>query len=200
MTRKAEGKYHHGDLRRALLDAAILAIDDGGPKNFSLRALAQGLNVSHAAAYRHFRNRDDLLRAVSIEGMQRLQATLYETARQAAGPADTMRRCALAYVQFGLSYPGLYHVMFSEISKSSEDTRGASDAVLAVTAQIIAQAQVEGAVTPGDPWEHARAAWAMVHGLVDLELRKQLTARSPARIMEHNELLLETFFSGLFTE
>lgn len=199
MEPKACGKYHHGDLRRALLEAAIAAIARDGPRRFSLRAVAHELHVSHAAAYRHFRNRDGLLRAVSIEGMQRLQRALLEAAQDSPSPTETVRRCAMAYVLFGLDNPGLYQVMFSEPTQRHDEARGAADAVLEMTAGIVEQAQCGGGVRPGDPFELARAAWAMLHGLVDLEQRRQLGDRSTEAVMEHAELLLETFFQGLFT-
>ncbi len=197
MEPKASGKYHHGDLRRALLDAAIAAIDKQGLQRFSLRAITQELNVSHAAAYRHFRSRDALLQAVSIEGLQLLSRQLLETARDSQGPTDTVRRCALAYVRFGVDNPGLYQVMFSEPTQLHTDTRSAAESVMAVTAQIIGRAQQDGGLRQGDPYDQGRAAWAMLHGLVDLELRKQLGQRSPEAVTEYAERLLDIFFRGM---
>jgi len=200
MDPKATGKYHHGDLRNALLEKAIVAIDEHGPTRFSLRAVTQELNVSHAAAYRHFRNRAALLQAVSIEGMQRLTQALVNAARISSDPSDTLRRCALAYVEFGVNNPGLYQVMFSEPTQQHAETRGAADSVMAMTAQILTRAGEQGAVRPRNALEQGRAAWAMLHGLVDLELRKQLGDRSHDEILEHASRLLEIFFEGLFKD
>ena len=200
MNVKAVGRYHHGDLHRALLEAAMDAIDEEGPQRFSLRALAQRLNVSHAAAYRHFRNKDALLQAVAIEGLWRLAAILQESGQGVQGVAETMLRGALAYVRFGLDNPGLYQVMFSRTTQDHPASRQAADEVLAVSAKLIVQAQQAGQVRSGDPYEQARAAWAMVHGLLDLELRKQFGERRREDVLEQAENLLGAFFQGLITQ
>ncbi len=198
MDPKATGKYHHGDLRRALLEAAIASIGEHGPKRFSLRAVTQSLNVSHAAAYRHFRGRDDLLRAVSIEGMNRLGGALMDAARQCDGPSETIKRCAIEYVRFGLANPGLYQVMFSAPTQQDKESKTAADAVMDVTTEIMAGGQRDGLVRPGEPREHARAAWALCHGLVDLQLRQQMSGHEPGTVLDHAERLLDTLFEGLF--
>lgn len=200
MDPKAAGKYHHGDLRRALLDAAITAIERTGPKRFSLRALAQELNVSHAAAYRHFRSRDALLGAVSIEGMDRLTEALIGAAGASQDPTVILRSCALAYVRFGLDHPGLYQVMFSDAQQRSDETQSAADGTLVLTARLIAASQQAGGVREGDAMVQARAAWAMMHGLVDLELHRQFTKREPLDAMGHAELLIDTFLHGLYDD
>jgi AcrR family transcriptional regulator len=194
---KETGKYHHGDLRRALLEAAQLAEDEVGPHTISLRALAKKLDVSHAAAYRHFRNKQALLRGVAIEGHQRLAQALVDAGRSGVDPADTLRRCASAYVRFGLENPGVYQVMFSADTQRDSEAKLAADRVLMVTARIIERSAKTGASRPGVPLKQALAAWSMVHGIVDLELRKQLGERSIDEARQQAELLLDTFFFGL---
>jgi AcrR family transcriptional regulator len=200
MDPKAAGKYHHGDLQRALLDAAIVALERTGPKRFSLRALALELNVSHAAAYRHFRNRDALIEAVAIEGMELLTKALIAAAGDGDDPRAILRSCALAYVGFGLDHPGLYQVMFSDAQRRSQPTQTAADSTLVLTSQVIAAAQQAGGVGPGEPIVQARAAWAMMHGLVDLELRGQFTRREPLSAMAHAEMLIDFFLNGLYAD
>ena len=197
MDPKAQGKYHHGDLRRALIESAIGAIDEVGPHKFSLRALAHDLNVSHAAAYRHFRNKDDLLVAVAIEGLKRLAAELVKAAEGSEQPAATLQQGALAYMRFGLDNPGLYQVMFSGITQRNETSRAAADGVMAMTAQLFVRAQQAGSVLEDDPYQQARAAWAMLHGLIDLEQRKQFGEREREEVMSHAEAILLAFLKGL---
>src|SRR5688572_5350180 len=67
--KRAAGKYHHGDLRRALLDAALGLVERRGPGGLTLREAARLAGVSHAAVYRHFADKTELLRAVAVEGM-----------------------------------------------------------------------------------------------------------------------------------
>ncbi len=108
--------YHHGDLRTALLDAALQAVEAGGHASLSLRELAAGLGVSHAAPYRHFANREALLAAVASTGFDRL-AQAWLAAWQGAGPAGAgpaarLRLAARAYLGFATERPALFRLMF----------------------------------------------------------------------------------------
>jgi len=108
--------YHHGDLRAALLDAALRAVEAGGHATLSLRELAQGLGVSHAAPYRHFANRDALLAAVANAGFARLAeawlAAWQGSGPKAAAPAARLRVAARAYIGFATEHPALFRLMF----------------------------------------------------------------------------------------
>ena len=80
--------YHHGNLKEALLAAAVEAIAESGPRGFTLREAARRAGVSHNAPYRHFRDRDDLLAAVAADGFDRLG----EAMTRAAGKAKQIGR------------------------------------------------------------------------------------------------------------
>jgi AcrR family transcriptional regulator len=104
--------YHHGDLKSALVTAALAAVEQGGGEAVSLRELAQSLGVSRAAPYRHFADRDALLAAVAARGFDELTA-LYEL--ELAGPGDgraRLRRGLAAYLGFARARPGLHALMF----------------------------------------------------------------------------------------
>ena len=104
--------YHHGDLKSALITAALAAVEQGGPDAVSLRDLAQSLGVSRAAPYRHFADRDALLAAVAARGFEDL-AVVYETAL--AGPGDgreRLRQGLINYLAFAERRPGLHALMF----------------------------------------------------------------------------------------
>lgn len=111
--RKAPARYHHGDLRRALLDAALDAIARGGLEAVNLRDLARRLGVSPAAPYRHFPDRDALLVALTGE----IAASFAdEIARaQAAAPPDALsqyRAVGIAQVLFAVEHPAQFRAMF----------------------------------------------------------------------------------------
>src|ERR1700744_5277860 len=90
--------YHHGNLRQALLEQAMIALRDGGSDELSLRELARAVGVSHAAPRRHFPDRQALLDALAIEGFRRLGATLTEAEAGGDGEFEpTRQRCANAY-------------------------------------------------------------------------------------------------------
>src|ERR1700678_3007085 len=104
--------YHHGDLRNALVAAALAAVEQNGPDAVSLRELAAGLGVSRAAPYRHFPDRESLLAAVAARGFEDL-TVIYETAMQ--GPGDgraRMRQGLVGYLEFAHRRPGLHALMF----------------------------------------------------------------------------------------
>lgn len=101
-------KYHHGDLKRALMDAAMTLIDIRGRAALTLRETARRAGVSEAAPYRHFANLDELLGAVALEGYEMLITDL-ESASGARGLRD-------AYLAFAGDFPGRYALMFGSLA------------------------------------------------------------------------------------
>ncbi|QUD89212.1 TetR/AcrR family transcriptional regulator [Phenylobacterium montanum] len=104
--------YHHGDLRRALIEAALAVVEQAGAEAVSLRELAEQAGVSRAAPYRHFADRDELLACVAARGFEDLNAG-YEAALAAPGDGrERLRRASLVYVDFAARRPGLFKLMF----------------------------------------------------------------------------------------
>jgi AcrR family transcriptional regulator len=189
---RAKRGYHHGDLRRALLDSAIPLLRDGGPHALTLRAVARAAGVSQTAPYRHFADRAALVAAVAAESFRQLHAQLLAAARTPAttlGAAPTTARgglqaVALAYVRFALEHPAEYRVMFGSEMAALADAgaRGAGrevvdarEAVFALLRDGIAALQQHGLVRAGDVRAMALTAWALVHGLVMLALDGQVS-------------------------
>lgn len=110
--RKHSDAYHHGDLRSALIDAAVRQVEQGGGEAVSLTALARTLGVSQAAPYRHFTDRDELMAAVATQGYLRLGVAL-QGAVETAGEMTRLEAIARAYVGFGAELPGLYRLMYA---------------------------------------------------------------------------------------
>lgn len=100
--------YHHGDLRRALLDAALTLIDIRGRAALTLRETARRVGVSEAAPYRHFSNLDNLLGFVALEGYDMLIADLQSVGSNRATKA--------AYLDFARDFPGRYELMFGPLA------------------------------------------------------------------------------------
>jgi AcrR family transcriptional regulator len=110
--RMEKAAYHHGDLRNALMEAALAALERDGPDAVSLRELAAEVGVSRAAPYRHFPDRDALLAAVAAKGFEDLVG-VYEKAL--GGPGDgrvRLKRALRGYMAFARSRPGLHALMF----------------------------------------------------------------------------------------
>jgi AcrR family transcriptional regulator len=110
---KNEGQpYHHGDLRAALISAALVLIERHGIKGFTLKDAAVMAGVSTAAPYRHFADKDALLEAVQLEGFQRFNAALAEAFYRQTEPEAQLLELGVAYVRFALDHAAHMRVMF----------------------------------------------------------------------------------------
>jgi AcrR family transcriptional regulator len=174
-----KARYHHGDLRRALIDAAIAWVASEGTGGVSLRELAARVGVSHAAPYRHFSNKEALFATVAEEGFRMFRDALI-AARDAAGGSPRARLVAtgVAYVRFAVDHPGHFKVMFSHVGQPHADvpnltTEGAS--AFQVLFDCVVAAQAALVLRPTDPLQQALFAWSGVHGLAMLLVEKCLT-------------------------
>ena len=165
--------YHHGDLRRALLEASLALIDEAGIGALSLREAARKAGVSHNAPYHHFKDRGSLLAALAEEGFAQLAAEM--TAARAAAPDARTRleACGQAYVRFALKSPARFKLMFRpELAAPSAEAavaRASTPALDTLTAAIV-EAQAAGLAPPGDPRPLVLTCWSAVHGLASLWL------------------------------
>jgi AcrR family transcriptional regulator len=161
--------YHHGDLRRALLEAATQAIAEVGPAAVSLRDLARRAGVSHAAPAHHFGDKAGLLTAVATDGFRQLAATLGQTS-QATG---SFLEIGVAYVGFAVTHRAHFEVMFRPELYHPDDPElvQARDAARS----LLYPPAAEAATSPnGDGVRAAVAAWSLVHGLATLWLNHNL--------------------------
>src|ERR1700676_657489 len=104
--------YHHANLRKTLLDAAVTLIGEIGPKAFTLREVARRAGVSHNAPYRHFASKDDLLIGVASEGVERLTTLMKRSLERGASSLERLQLCGSGYVDFALRWPHHFLVMF----------------------------------------------------------------------------------------
>ena len=173
-TSNPEAGYHHGDLKRALLDAALEMLDQEGAEGVGLRELARKVGVSPAAPYRHFKSRQALLEAVATEGFRRFSAMM--AAKEADyAEAEQFPAMAEAYVRFALVQPALFRLMFSrQIDK--QGNRVLREAAVEAYGSLARAAARE---VPDAPSEGAVIAWSFVHGLSMLLLDEQILGVSP---------------------
>ncbi|MFW3460100.1 TetR/AcrR family transcriptional regulator [Streptomyces microflavus] len=167
MSNERERTYHHGDLRRAILSAALDAIAAEGPAALSLRDLARRAGVSHAAPAHHFKDRAGLLTAVATEG--------YALFADALAGAPDLRERGVAYVRFAATHPAHFQVMFQPDLYRADDPdllsaqARATDALRAGVADL----------PPGGRGEDDRlagvAAWSLAHGFATLLLSGNLS-------------------------
>ena len=166
-TSLSNAPYHHGNLRQALLEAALLMLERDGEAGLGLRDLARAVGVSPAAPYRHFDSRSALLEALAVTGFQRFTAAM--TAVAAAQPPDLLAAMGRAYVGFALDHAALFRLMFSpQLRRDNRPgLRMAADAAFATLRQV------SGGDTPAGRLA-ALGAWSQVHGLAILLLDGQI--------------------------
>ena len=189
--RRPAAAYHHGDLRRALIDAALHLIERQGPDGFTLREAARLVGVTHTAPYRHFPDKTALLAAVAIEGMEGMHAAMAAAVAGLDDPAAQLQAMGVAYVSYAAAHPSHFRVMYSEAVEAAggEPLAVVKQRKFALLLGVIQAAQAAGRMPPGPPERFALAAWASVHGLASLLIdgvvqRMQLAEGSPADLAE----------------
>jgi AcrR family transcriptional regulator len=178
--------YHHGDLRQALVNAAVELLTESDVNSLSLRQVARRVGVSHAAPYRHFDDKDALLAVVAEEGFKTFTQYL-QTAVEAV-PDDPIQQflgCGRAYVRYALENPTHYRLMFSEFpfcEDRFEPLNQVADGSFEVIVNVIIAGQKQGLFRAGEARTIALGAWTQVHGLALLLLAGRLGMKSQAAI------------------
>jgi AcrR family transcriptional regulator len=169
-----EARFHHGNLRHALVEAGLRAVEARGSSEVSLRDLAREVGVSPTAAYRHFADKDALFAGVADLGFQGLvQASARAT--EVDPPDARLMALARAYVDYALAHPKLYDLMFAEpldMARLAEVSPASAAAYAplraAVTAALPAQSSEEEIV------DAIVRLWSVLHGYVTLRLANRL--------------------------
>jgi AcrR family transcriptional regulator len=173
--RKPLNTYHHGDLRDALVQAALAEVERAGPEAISLKALAQKLGVSQPAPYRHFADREALLQAVTAEAFRQFNAIMRE-AIDRPSKRTKLSRFAQAALDFGLKRNGIYRLMFASRTMAG----AADDSELHIAAHETFVLLVESFEAPKVGLlreQHALQIWAALHGVVMLAEQGLLTGK-----------------------
>jgi AcrR family transcriptional regulator len=158
--------YHHGDLRRALVEAARRLLEAEGAAAMSLRAVAREAGVSPAAPYHHFKDKGELMAAVASEGWALLSSTMYQARKD--NPDDNLAT-SITYITFALSRPALYRVMFdSARERESLPFVGIAenDAPYARVSEALARNQRDASIA--DIELSIAASWCATHGLAEM--------------------------------
>jgi AcrR family transcriptional regulator len=166
LARKPENVYHHGDLRVALIKAALREAEQEGAEAISIKALAKRLGVSQPAPYRHFADREALLAAVTAEAFRQLSALLREAIAKPSKQSK-LSRLAQATLDFGLRRNGIYRLMFA----SRTVCCAAEGSDLHVATREMFSLVIEALEAPAVGYLRERQAlkiWAALHGVVML--------------------------------
>lgn len=170
-------RYHHGDLRAQVLEAAATVVADDGPDAVSLRELARRAGVSHAAPAYHFGDRRGLFTALAAAGFDLLADALRESV-----DAGDFARTAVAYVGFARSHPGHFAVMFHPSLLDEGDAALLAAQERATTLLHEGLDTVPDARILVDRVDARHAAWALVHGLSTLLLSGALRGADAERL------------------
>ncbi len=184
--------YHHGDLRRALLDAARQLAEERGIDGFTLREVARRAGVSHAAPYHHFADKTALVEALAIETYKRLaQAVQAACDRKGGSALDRLGAIGITYVEFAVGHPAEFRLLTRfEVCPQPLNSQLIGTAALPpieeaaneayhVLLRTIHEGQEAKLVAEGDLESLALTCWASVHGLATLIL-DGLIGKKPA--------------------
>jgi AcrR family transcriptional regulator len=175
--KKPADRYHHGDLRRALVDEALRTIQAHGVSYLTLRSVGGRLGVSRSALYRHFADKQALLAAVGCEGFRMLRQAITDAWEQNGRGRAGFEAMARAYIQFAVAHPSHYRVIFGgfiESATKDENFIGEARAAFQVLVDALVDQQNAGLIRRDDPVLMARFVWAVVHGISMLVIDGQL--------------------------
>lgn len=186
--------YHHGDLRQALIAEGLACARRGGPAAVSLREVTRAVGVSPNAAYRHFADRDDLVRAVAVLAQGALAQAIAKRVAEAPAPRNSaeasierLRRVGLAYIDFARAERGWFELAFF-----TQDSH-AGEAIVTLDDEVVAPFQLlmdaldsmvsAGALEPDRRPLSEWACWSAVHGFADIAVHGPLRWQ-PERVID----------------
>ena len=184
----SQKKYHHGDLKNALINAGIAILAEEGAGALSLRKVARRAGVSHAAPYAHFADKQTLIAAIAADGHRQIYDRLTVVMKNDAGDVLSLFLHAVwAYVQFGLDSPAHYQVTFSGVIQdehSYPEFVELSQRNLNLLKEIVEQCRSAGILAEEgvDVDVQAAVLWGLIHGMVSLLIQGQM----PSGLLRQN--------------
>jgi AcrR family transcriptional regulator len=175
--RRPRRPYHHGNLRRALLDEALATIRAQGVEALTLREIGARVGVSRTALYRHFADKRALLAVVATEGFRTLRQELVAAWDDGGRTPVAFEAMGVAYVGFSVANPSHYRVMFGGFFDTTDcdpDLAVEASGAFQALVDALATLQRDGIVRADDTALMARFVWAVVHGIAMLGIDGQL--------------------------
>ncbi len=199
---KPRGTYHHGDLRRAVLDAATALIRERGSEAFTLREAARLVGVDHAAVYRHFEDKRALLAVVAEEGFVAIAGRIRD---EMAGLPETsvlerLKALASAYVGFALDNPAHFRVMLGP--RLNEDGRfpsleSAIEGAVTLLLDEVRRGRRLGLLRDARTRDMAMTVWTAAHGYASLALLGRIKHGDSVRAAAYLEVVVAPVLAGL---
>jgi AcrR family transcriptional regulator len=204
---RARRPYHHGDLRRALLDAGLALLAETQRWDFSLREVARRAGVSHNAPYFHFADKRGLLAAIATAGYETLKGRMLAASKDLSKADEALDAIGIAYLHFGTENPAHYRLMFGPTLQALDggppaEVVEAAAASRGVLKDVMRRGIEDGSfkITQNDPVALAGAvlaAWSLVHGLTLLYIDGLATLETSLGIERLAGMVSETFMHGL---
>lgn len=192
-------KPQEGDTRQAILDAAVKLFLEHGYQRFSLRQVARAIGYTPTTIYLYFKDKDDLLFHVVIEGFKHFGAMLQAGYAGGRTPIERLVGIGRAYVRFGMENPLHYRLMFMErgefFGRQPPPGFEAPIDAFAILLSTVEECVRSGHFKEGDPYTLAVAIWAAVHGFVALAIT--MPALMPDQASEVEEMLYDMVVNGL---
>lgn len=175
MPRATKANYHHGDLKRALIETSIELLREGGLDALNVAEAGRRLGVSSAAPYKHFKDRKELLRAVAAEGNRRLAARIVEVVDGEVDPVKAFALAGVAYVTWAAENPALYratfdpvHIEFSSTDHEDVEVPSSLESMTTFWPDLARLVRSRRPLRTDEPLVLELAGRALAHGLASL--------------------------------
>jgi AcrR family transcriptional regulator len=203
--RQAAAKpYHHGDLRRVLIEAALTLAEEGGPEAVSVREAARRAGVSPGAPFRHFDSRAALMIAVAEEAQRRFRAEIEAALKEApaADPLARFRALGLAYLRWAMKNPAHFEIISSGRHFDHDAATALSqdnNELIAMTERMLADAVAAGGLRAADLKAVQIAGRALVYGFARMKIDGHFPrwGVADARVDRMAEAVVDLFIAGL---
>ena len=203
MPANGQRPYHHGDLRRSLIQAGSKLIDEKGIVGLSLREVAKAVGVSHAAPYRHFKDKEDLLAAVAQVGFEQLTDEAVKAAQgYACDPKKQLVELSERYILFFVRRPRTAHLLFGGVINMRTAPRALKQAswnAFQLVETIINNGKTTGVFRNRDTMDLAVTIWSGIHGLAQLISGGYLTplATTPTQVKALGKMVCQLLLTGI---
>jgi len=196
--------YHHGDLRRALIDAGFRLVEERGVERLSMREAARRAGVSPGAPFRHFESREALMTAVALEAQRRFRAEIEAALQESASgdPLARLRAFGVAYLRWAMRNPAHFTIISTRAHFDHDGSASVSRdnaELIALTGDLLAEAAARGQLRPLDLATARIAGRALVYGFARMHIDGHFPrwGVAEAEIARTAEAVLDLFVGGL---
>ena len=176
---ESKDTYHHGDLKNALIRAGGEILAREGASALSLRKVAREAGVSHSAPYAHFKDKQALIAAISMEGFNQLLSNLEKVEKEYIdAPERLLVEAGWVYIQFAMQESDIFKVMFSGVLEKEKDYPELVEVIqktFQMVVRVVVACQATGILMEEDTSLTAMTIWSQIHGLVCLYLDGQIS-------------------------